>query len=359
MPDEVVVERPKNREHGDYATNVALRLAKTAGRPPREVAEAIAARLRDTDGIGAVEVAGPGFLNITLAAGTLGSLAATIVEAGPMYGHVDVLSGRRINLEFVSANPTGPLTLAASRWAAAGDSLARVLEANGAAVTREYYFNDHGVQIDRFARSLLARAHGEPTPEDGYPGQYIDEIAASVVAAVPGVLDLPRDEAQDVFRREGVERMFAEIKTSLHEFGVDFDVFFLESSLHESGAVDKAVEQLKQTGRLYFDRGRLVASLHRVRRRQGPRRHQERRASGLCRCRYRLFRRQARPRLRPLHLPARLRSPRLPGSPQGRGRRARRRPGRHRGAHRPDRAPGQERRARANGQALGQHHHDG
>ena len=255
LPDEVAVERPKNREHGDYATNVALRLAKTAGRPPREVAEAIAARLRDTDGIGAVEVAGPGFLNITLAAGTLGSLAATIVKAGPMYGHVDVLSGRRINLEFVSANPTGPLTLAASRWAAAGDSLARVLEANGAAVTREYYFNDHGVQIDRFARSLLARAHGEPTPEDGYPGQYIDEIAASVVAAVPGVLDLPRDEAQDVFRREGVERMFAEIKTSLHEFGVDFDVFFLESSLHESGAVDKAVEQLKQTGRLYFDDG--------------------------------------------------------------------------------------------------------
>jgi len=254
-PDTVVIERPKNRAHGDYATNIALRLAKSAGRPPREVAEAIAARLRPIAGIGAVDVAGPGFLNITLSAGSLGELARTIVDAGAVYGNGDALAGRRINVEFVSANPTGPLTLPSTRWAAAGDSIARILEANGATVAREYYFNDHGVQIDRFAKSLLARAHGEPTPDDGYPGEYVDEVAAAVVAAVPGVLDLPRDEAQEVFRREGVERMFAEIKASLREFRVDFDVYFLESSLHASGAVDKAVEQLKQNGRLYFADG--------------------------------------------------------------------------------------------------------
>jgi arginyl-tRNA synthetase len=255
LPDTVVIERPKNRAHGDYATNIALRLAKSAGRPPREIAEVIAARLRPIAGIGAVDVAGPGFLNITLSAGSLGELARTIVDAGAAYGNGDALAGRRINVEFVSANPTGPLSLASTRWAAAGDAIARILEANGATVAREYYFNDHGVQIDRFAKSLLARAHGEPTPDDGYPGEYVDEVAAAVVDAVPGVLDLPRDEAQEVFRREGVERMFAEIKASLRGFRVDFDVYFLESSLHESGAVEKSVEQLKQSGRLYFADG--------------------------------------------------------------------------------------------------------
>ena len=254
-PDDIVIERPKNRDHGDYATNVALRLAKAAGRPPREIAEAIAVRLRSVDGIASVDVAGPGFLNITLAAGTLGELARVIVEAGAAYGHGGSLAGRNINLEFVSANPTGPVTLAGARWAAIGDSLARVLSAQGADVTREYYFNDHGVQIDRFARSLLARAHGEPTPDDGYPGEYIDEIAATVVAAAPGVLDLPRDEAQEVFRRDGVPIMFGEIKSSLHGFGVDFDVYFLESSLHESGAVDKVVQQLKESGKIYAAEG--------------------------------------------------------------------------------------------------------
>ncbi len=254
-PSEVVVERPKNREHGDYATNVALRMAKGAGRPPREVAEAIAARLRRTDGIANVEVAGPGFLNITLASGSLAELASTIVDAGGAYGRGDALAGRRVNLEFVSANPTGPLTLASARWAAVGDALARVLAAQGAAVTREYYINDHGVQIDRFAASLLARAHGEPTPSDGYPGEYVDEIAAGVVAEVPVVLDLSRDEALAVFRREGVRLMLDEITTSLAAFRVDFDVFFRESSLHESGAVDKVVQELKDSGSIYFSDG--------------------------------------------------------------------------------------------------------
>jgi arginyl-tRNA synthetase len=254
-PAEVIVERPRNPEHGDYATNVALRLAKPAGKPAHEVAESIAARLSAQDGIAKVAVAGPGFLNITVAAGSLGPLARQIVDAGSGYGHDDAYAGQRVDLEFVSANPTGPLPVSGARWAAVGDSLARVMEARGASVTREYYFNDHGAQIDRFARSLLARAHGEPTPEDGYHGSYVDDIATRVVAAVPGVLELPRDEAQEVFRREGVAAMFAEIKASLAEFRVVFDVYFLESSLHASGAVDKVLQQVRESGRLFFADG--------------------------------------------------------------------------------------------------------
>jgi len=255
VPDDVVVERPKNPEHGDYATNVALRLAKPAGRPAREVAELVAARLRDAEGIAKVDVAGPGFLNITLAADSLGSLARQIVEAGAAYGRGDALAGRKVNLEFVSANPTGPVHLGGTRWAAVGDALARVLEAAGASVTREYYFNDHGAQIDRFARSLLATAKGQPAPEDGYGGAYIGEIAQKIITARPDVLGLPDDEAQEVFRADGVELMFSEVKQSLHEFGVDFDVYFHEDSLHESGAVDEAVRQLKESGHLYHKDG--------------------------------------------------------------------------------------------------------
>jgi arginyl-tRNA synthetase len=252
---EVTIERPKSREFGDYATNVAMRLAKGAGRAPREIAELIAARLRAEPGIAAADVAGPGFLNITLDAQTLGELARTIVTAGAAFGRGDTLAGHRINLEFVSANPTGPMHLGGTRWAAVGDAMARILQAEGASVTREYYFNDHGMQIDRFARSLLARAKNEPPPEDGYGGAYLDEIAASVIAANPDVLDLDDERAQEVFRSEGVELMFAEVKQSLHDFGVDFDVFFHENSLHESGAVDKVVVELKETGQLYFADG--------------------------------------------------------------------------------------------------------
>ncbi len=252
VPSDVTVERPKNATHGDYATNVAMRLAKPAGRPPREVAELVAARLREGAGIARVDVAGPGFLNITLDADRLGAVAQRIVEAGPAFGRTDANQGLHVNLEFVSANPTGPVHLGGTRWAAVGDALARVLEATGASVTREYYFNDHGGQIDRFARSLLASAQGHPAPEDGYGGAYIGEIAHQIAAAHPEVTDLPDVEAQELFRREGVELMFTEVKQSLHDFGVDFDVYFHENSLHESGAVDKAVETLKQSGRLYF-----------------------------------------------------------------------------------------------------------
>jgi arginyl-tRNA synthetase len=250
-PGGSAVERPKNRDHGDYATNVALQLAKAAGRPPREIAELIAVRLRGVAGVARVDVAGPGFLNITLDTAAQGDLARLIVEEGSRYGTNPTLAGRRINLEFVSANPTGPLHIGGTRWAAVGDSLGRILTASGAQVDREYYFNDHGAQIDRFARSLVARAIGEPAPVDGYGGEYITEIANDVIAKVPGVLELSPDERQEVFRREGVELMFAEIKKSLHAFGVDFDVYFHENDLHDSGAVDHAIERLRALGHIY------------------------------------------------------------------------------------------------------------
>ncbi len=183
VPETVTVERPRNRDHGDWATNVALQLAKTAGMPPRALAEVLATRLAAAPGVARVDVAGPGFLNITVDAAAAGELARTVVEAGTAYGTGTSGVGQKVNLEFVSANPTGPIHIGGVRWAAVGDSLARVLQATGAEVAREYYFNDHGAQIDRFARSLLARAKGEPVPEDGYGGSYIDEIAAQVLAA--------------------------------------------------------------------------------------------------------------------------------------------------------------------------------
>jgi arginyl-tRNA synthetase len=251
VPDEVRVERPKVREHGDWSTNVAMQLAKPAGRPPREVAELIAARLGDVAGVKSVAVAGPGFLNVVLDAAAAGELARSIVTEGASYGRSDALTGQRINLEFVSANPTGPLHLGGTRWAAVGDSLARILAAQGASVAREYYFNDHGVQIDRFARSLLASARGEPTPEDGYGGEYIGEIAQRVVALHPDVLERDDADAQEVFRATGVELMFAEIKQDLHDFGVDFDIYFHENDLHRSGAVEHAVARLRELGHIY------------------------------------------------------------------------------------------------------------
>ncbi|QPT53674.1 arginine--tRNA ligase [Rothia kristinae] len=250
---EVRIERPKSREHGDWATNIALQLGKRVGRNPREVAQILATRLEAIDGVAAVDIAGPGFLNIRLDAAAAGALAATILEQGEAYGRSRDLSGTHINLEFVSANPTGPIHLGGTRWAAVGDSLARILEASGATVTREYYFNDHGTQIDRFAKSLLAAARGEATPEDGYGGQYIHDIAADVLREAPDALEAA--DPQEVFRSHGVELMFAQIKASLHEFGVDFDVFFHENSLFDSGAVERTLEQLKTSDKLYFAEG--------------------------------------------------------------------------------------------------------
>jgi arginyl-tRNA synthetase len=251
VPEDVVIDRPRNPEHGDYATNVALRLAKAAGRPPREVAELLAAELRATAGIDAVDVAGPGFLNITLAKAALGQLALQAVTAGETYGHTSVLAGQRLNLEFVSANPTGPVHIGGTRWAAVGDALGRLLTASGAEVTREYYFNDAGAQIDRFARSLQAAAQGQPVPEDGYAGAYINDIAATILATDADLLTRPDAEQLETFRTLGVELMWSEIRTSLADFGVVFDVYFSERSLHESGALEKAIARLREHGHVY------------------------------------------------------------------------------------------------------------
>ncbi len=251
VPAEIRVERPRQQGHGDWATNVALQLAKGAGMPPRDVATILAERIGQVSGVGAVEVAGPGFLNITLDAASAGELARTIVEAGTAYGRNDSEKGKRTNLEFVSANPTGPIHLGGTRWAAVGDSLARILQANGGDVSREYYFNDHGAQIDRFSRSLLAAAKGEAAPEDGYAGDYILDIANRVIAMEPGIRELPDDEAQERFRAIGVDLMFTEIKKSLHDFGVDFDTYFHENHLHEEGAVDKAIARLTERGEMF------------------------------------------------------------------------------------------------------------
>ena len=258
LPTEVVVERPRNRDHGDWATNLALQFAAQFGLKPRDLAEQVAKALEAIDGVSKVDIAGPGFINITLNAGLAGEVAKQIVEADKHYGLGDAFSGQKLNLEFVSANPTGPVHLGSTRWAAVGDSLARILQSQGAEVTREYYFNDHGAQIDRFARSLLARARGVEIPEDGYAGAYIDEIAKQVLAGTAvDVLNLPEAQAQEAFRAEGVELMFQEIRSSLHEFGVDFDVFFHENSLYESGAVERAVERLKAAGHMFEEDGAL------------------------------------------------------------------------------------------------------
>ncbi|MGY1638483.1 arginine--tRNA ligase [Geodermatophilus sp. SYSU D00742] len=251
VPADVLVERPKNPEHGDYATNVALRLAKAAGRPPRAVAGVLAAGLGAHPGIAGVDIAGPGFLNITLAQGALGRIAVDAVSAGEAYGRTGTLAGQRLNLEFVSANPTGPVHIGGSRWAAVGDAIGRLLEASGADVTREYYINDAGAQIDRFARSLQAQALGRPVPEDGYGGTYIADIAAQVLALEPDVLGRDDAEQLGVIRERGVALMLDEIRRSMEDFGVDFDVWFSEKSLYGSGAVEKALARLREQGHVY------------------------------------------------------------------------------------------------------------
>jgi arginyl-tRNA synthetase len=257
--EDVPLERPRTREHGDWASNIAMKLAKPLGAQPRVLAQDIATELAKVPGVASVDVAGPGFINIRLDAAAAGALAKVIVEAGDDYGKGDLYQDVTMNLEFVSANPTGPLHIGAVRWAAVGDSLARIFAFEGGIVTREYYFNDHGGQIDRFARTLVASWAGEPTPDDGYAGDYIEEIAARVVDAYPDPLeDIPtRDELQEVFRAVGVEFMFGDIKKSLLDFGVKFDVYFHENDVHTSGAVEHAVQKLRDLGAVYEKDGAL------------------------------------------------------------------------------------------------------
>ncbi|GAS98197.1 arginyl-tRNA synthetase [Mycolicibacterium canariasense] len=250
LPETVNVERPRNPEHGDYATNIALQLAKKVGVNPRELAGWLAEGLTAADGIAAAEVAGPGFVNLRIETGAQGVVVTNVLSAGATYGHSSDLA-LKINLEFVSANPTGPIHIGGTRWAAVGDALGRLLTTQGADVTREYYFNDHGAQIDRFARSLVAAAKGEPVPEDGYAGTYINDIAAAVLAKAPDAMSLPADERQETFRAIGVDLMFAHIKKALHEFGTDFDVYTHEDSMHTSGRVQQAIARLRDNGAIY------------------------------------------------------------------------------------------------------------
>lgn len=269
--EKFAVMRPKDRSHGDWASNAAMQLAKKAGMKPRDLAQLFAARLQSADGIAAVEVAGPGFINITLDSASAAAIVDAVLAQGAQFGRNNHLSGQTLNLEFVSANPTGPIHIGGTRWAAVGDSMARVLEANGAKVIREYYFNDHGEQINRFAKSLVAAAHGEQTPADGYKGAYIDEIAQRVIeeAKADGVdiLSLPRvdggvnddgeplgegdSEQREEFRKRAVPMMFAEIQESMKNFRVHFDVWFHENSLYQDGEVERAIAKLREQGDIF------------------------------------------------------------------------------------------------------------
>jgi arginyl-tRNA synthetase len=251
LPATVTVERPRNPEHGDYATNLALQLGKKVGVNPRELAGWLATALANQDGIASADVAGPGFVNLRIEASAQGVIVNDILAAGPNYGDSEALNGQNINLEFVSANPTGPIHIGGTRWAAVGDALGRLLATQGARVVREYYFNDHGAQIDRFTNSLVAAAKGEPTPDDGYAGDYIKEIAAQVLAKDPDALSLPDDEMRETFRAIGVDLMFTHIKQSLHDFGTDFDVYTHEDSMHTSGRVEHAIARLREAGTVF------------------------------------------------------------------------------------------------------------
>ena len=251
LPPAITVERPRNPEHGDYASNLALQLAKKVGANPRELAGWLADALAKAPGIASAEVAGPGFINLRLDASAQGLIVNNVIDAGHTYGNSDAQAGHNINLEFVSANPTGPIHIGGTRWAAVGDALGRLLTTQGADVVREYYFNDHGAQIDRFANSLIAAAKGEPAPEDGYAGSYIADIATQVLQQAPDALSQPGAERHETFRRIGVDLMFAHIKKSLHDFGVDFDVYTHEESMHTSGRVEQAIARLRENGNIY------------------------------------------------------------------------------------------------------------
>ena len=257
---DIVLERPRNRDHGDWASNLAMRLAKPLGTNPRALAEQIVTALADVDGVASAEVAGPGFINIRLEAGAAGVLAKTIVAEGPAYGTNDSQAGVSVNVEFVSANPTGPLHIGHTRWAALGDSIVRLLLASGANAVREYYINDAGAQMERFGISVLAAAKGEPTPEGGYPGEYITELAGRVLDARPDLLGLPDDQQLTVARDLAYEFQLAEIQASLARFNVPFDVWFSERTLHAKDAdgsslIDQSVDRLREQGHVFDEDG--------------------------------------------------------------------------------------------------------
>ena len=255
IPAEIVVERPKNLDHGDWATNIALQLAKKAGINPRQLAELLQSQLAQVNGIESIEIAGPGFINIRLTAASQGELARSIVKSGESYGNSSELAKRRINIEFISANPTGPLHLGHTRWAAVGDALSRVLQAAGAQVVREFYINDRGVQMDKFGASVRARALGQEVPEDGYHGEYISDLAKQIVENQPDILKLDEVEQLIAFREAAYKLQLAQQQQVLDGFNTHFDVWYSERTLHESGAVERGFEKLQQQGHVFENDG--------------------------------------------------------------------------------------------------------
>ncbi len=251
LPDTVPLERPKNRDHGDYATSIALQLAKAAGKNPRDVALILQRLIGTTPLISAVEIAGPGFLNFTLNRASQANLVSSIIESGATYGQGNSLAGVRINLEFISANPTGPLHLGHTRWAAVGDALGRVLSAAGADVSREFYINDRGNQMDLFGESLEAAALGNLIPEDGYQGNYILDLAQEVVAANAGIKELPEPGRLIEFREHGYQLQLSQQKKVLDTFGTHFDTWFSERSLHDAGSVEHGIDVLRKQGHVF------------------------------------------------------------------------------------------------------------
>jgi arginyl-tRNA synthetase len=250
-PESIILDRPKNRDHGDYATSVALQLAKSAGKQPREVAEILQGAISQLAGVSSVDIAGPGFINITLNRSNQAELVRTILSAGKNYGSGSSLNGVAINLEFISANPTGPLHLGHTRWAAVGDALGRVLSAAGAKVSREFYINDRGRQMDLFGQSVQAAAQGKAIPEDGYQGEYIKDLAAQVVAADPAI------STSEDFREAAYRVQLAEQKSVLDTFKTHFDTWFSERSLHDSGAVEHGLAKLREQGHVFESDGAI------------------------------------------------------------------------------------------------------
>jgi arginyl-tRNA synthetase len=256
VPTKLTLERPKNRDHGDYATSVALSLAKQANLQPRVIAQVIVDSLTRNDllvsaGISKVEIAGPGFINITLEIASQAADIVKIVSLGKKYGTSKLLAGKRINLEFVSANPTGPLHLGHTRWAAVGDSLGRVLSAAGAEVTREFYVNDRGNQMDLFGASIRAAALNQPRPEDGYHGAYIEDLAKEIMKSNPEFISLSETESISAFKDAGYKLQLDEQNRVLNNFGTHFDIWFSEKSLYENNFFDHSLQKLKSQGHVY------------------------------------------------------------------------------------------------------------
>ncbi len=257
-----VLERPRLKEHGDWATNLAMQLQSAEQRPPREIAAALVAHLLDPDGIlDRVEIAGPGFINFTLSGSCIREELLRLAEAGEDYGRWDLGAGRRVMLEFVSANPVGPMHVGHGRWAALGDVLANLLSFTGYAVSREFYVNDYGRQMDLFARSVEAaylEILGEPSgwPEDGYRGAYIYDIARELVGAYgERYREADPAERREVFGGLAYRQVLAHLEHTLEEFGVHFDTWFSERELHESGAVRAVIAQLQEAGLAYQSEG--------------------------------------------------------------------------------------------------------